>query len=278
MLSGLNARSVGALYACSLGISGLATSAAAESLWEHNGSVMRLRADGTSRSFEYVVPRAGLREVGVVAGAVLFEGSKTGDQYSGIAYLFSKSCGRIGYPVKGPASKDQRKIKLSGRAPKRNSKCKTAGHRDDVLVFNYHSTAVDQQVSSPLGSESQDDHSPDLQKLDTDDADGRSHSRWIAVANASWRDEKGTAHAAGAFSGLTSSREEAIEKALRGCQAQGAKGCTLSGPYDSGCIYITVGSNAAGSHGGIAETADEAMRICTEGGFSCRKPVGGCIE
>ena len=158
MLSGPNARSVKAL--CSLVFFGLVTSAAAESLWEHNGSVMQLRADGTRRSFEYVVPRAGLREVGVVAGAVLFEGSQTGDQYSGTAYLFSKACGRIGYPVKGPASKDQRKVKLSGRAPKRNSKCKTVGHRDDALVFNYQSTAVDQQVSSPAGSESQDDHSP----------------------------------------------------------------------------------------------------------------------
>jgi hypothetical protein len=239
---------------------------------------MRLRAEGTSRSFEYVVPRAGLREVGVLAGTVLFEGSQTADQYSGTAYLFSKNCGRIGYPVKGPASKNQGKVRLSGRAPKRNSKCKTVGHRDDVLLFNFQSTAVDQQTSSPSSSESQEDHSPDLEKSDTDDADGRSHSRWIAVAKASWLDEKGKQHAAGAFSGITSSREEAIEKALRRCQAQGAKGCTLSGPYDSGCIYITVGSNAAGSHGGIAETADEAMRICAEGGYKCRKPVGGCIE
>jgi hypothetical protein len=261
-----------------MAVAGLGTPGAAQSLFEHNGSLVRLRSDGASRSFEYVAPRAGLREVGVEAGTVLFEGSLTKDRYSGTAYLFSRGCGRIGYPVQGRASGDRKTIELAGRAPRRSSRCKTVGHREDRLVFHLQPDAASQPAGSPARGEPEEDRSPEPRKPDAGEAPGRPSSRWIAVARASWRDEKGVAHAAGAFSGIMSSREEAIEKAMSGCRAQGAEGCTLAGPYDTGCLYITVGSNAAGSHGGIAETAEEAMRICSEGGFTCRKPVGGCIE
>jgi hypothetical protein len=52
------------------------------SLWSHNGSTVDLYAEGDARSFRYHNARKGLRDEGVVAGTLLFEGSRSGDTYS----------------------------------------------------------------------------------------------------------------------------------------------------------------------------------------------------
>jgi hypothetical protein len=119
-------------------ISTLAVPAAADSLWNHNGSILRLRGEGTERSFEYWQPRAELREAGVTAGTVLFEGKVVGGSYSGTAFRFSQKCGAVGYAVKGSVSADSNSLTLVGRAPKRNRKCQIVGNRPDVLVFHSH--------------------------------------------------------------------------------------------------------------------------------------------
>jgi hypothetical protein len=55
---------------------------APRSLWNHNGSVVWLAADGVRRRFYYDKPRQGLRDEGVTPQTLLFEGIKSGTNYS----------------------------------------------------------------------------------------------------------------------------------------------------------------------------------------------------
>jgi hypothetical protein len=112
----------------------VAGQANAANVWRHNGSVLRLEADGPVRKFYYMTPSPGLP---ASAGALLFEGTKSGNTYSGTAYVFSTKCGSVGYPVTGTVSEDQRSIAMTGDAPQRDANCKTKGTRSDTLVFTF---------------------------------------------------------------------------------------------------------------------------------------------
>lgn len=109
-----------------------ATAAQADSLWDHNGSVVSLEASGANRKFVYSVPRTGLP---VKAGTVLFTGRRIGDEYEGTAFRFSSSCPARSYPVRGPVSSDQKKITVSGQAPRMDDSCRIVGSFQDTLVF-----------------------------------------------------------------------------------------------------------------------------------------------
>lgn len=131
------------LLLCSLA----AAPAVADSLWSHNGSLVRLRSVGSERHFEYVRPRSGLRSAGVQIGTVLFRGQVAGNHYSGTAYRFSGQCGPIGYAVEGAIS-ENKGLKLTGRVPIRNRKCSVTGHSEDVLVFSAHENATTRTAST----------------------------------------------------------------------------------------------------------------------------------
>src|SRR5262245_45534398 len=108
------------------------TTAQAASLWDHNGSVVVLEANGAARKFLYRSPRPGLP---VASGTLLFSGKKDGNSYSGTAYVFSRKCGPLGYAVSGPVSDDQRTVTMYGKAPRVDSSCNVVAYRDDTLVF-----------------------------------------------------------------------------------------------------------------------------------------------
>src|SRR6267142_7260902 len=110
------------------------TAAGAASLWDHNGSVVSLEANGAARKFYYSTPRPGLP---VTSGALLFDGKKDGNSYSGTAYTFNRACGTRGYAVSGPVSEDQRTVTMYGKVPRLDANCKLIGYRDDVLVFSF---------------------------------------------------------------------------------------------------------------------------------------------
>jgi hypothetical protein len=109
---------------------------AAEPLWNHNGSTVRLVASGAARKFFYDNPRQGLGSVGVAKGTLLFSGIKNGNSYSGTAYVFTH-CGAKPYQVSGPVSDDQRQVTLHGQAPVIDQDCRVASYRDDTLVFSF---------------------------------------------------------------------------------------------------------------------------------------------
>jgi hypothetical protein len=108
---------------------------ALEKHWNHNGSLLKMETDKATRRFVFTEPREGLREVGVAPGMVAFEGRQSDDVYEGTAYVFSRICGPIGYPVSGSVAQDERSITLRGYAPYVDVQCRRAGGRQGVLVL-----------------------------------------------------------------------------------------------------------------------------------------------
>jgi hypothetical protein len=124
------------LLACILAIS--ATAAQAQSLWDHNGSVMSLMASGAHRQFYYSQPRPGMVQSGVRPGTLYFDGVTDGRQYSGTAYVFSTKCGATGFPASGPVSPNGGQVVLYGQSPIINAwNCTIMGYHDspDKLEF-----------------------------------------------------------------------------------------------------------------------------------------------
>lgn len=107
------------------------------SIWNHNGSMVRLEASADVRRFVYLRVREGMRQAGVSPGTLLFEGRRTGNVYSGTAYVFNRNCGPAAYRVSGFVLNDTR-IVISGRAPRVSQKtCEVLSYKDDELVFEY---------------------------------------------------------------------------------------------------------------------------------------------
>jgi hypothetical protein len=107
------------------------------SLWNHNGSTMRLEAAGARRRFVYDQPRPGMRAVGATPGTLLFDGTRRGDSYAGVAYVFAGECGRFPYDVTGRLASET-EVVMSGMAPTvSRATCAIEGYRQDRLVFGY---------------------------------------------------------------------------------------------------------------------------------------------
>jgi Caspase domain len=108
------------------------------SLWTHNGSTMRLIAEGAQRRFVYERPRAGLVPHGVRRDTVLFEGRRDGDRYSGTAYRFSAECGLRSFAVEGQVENGDRRVRLTGRYPVFGPGCTMSGRTErETLIFTY---------------------------------------------------------------------------------------------------------------------------------------------
>lgn len=103
--------------------------------WMHNGSEMKLIANGNKRRFVYEIPRSGLSSVGIKRGETVFEGTRDGNSYSGTAYIFKSGCDPQGYPVSGSVASDERSITMTGQRPKVASGCRVDRYEDDTLVF-----------------------------------------------------------------------------------------------------------------------------------------------
>lgn len=112
-------------------------SGSSTALWSHNGSLMRLDANGKARTFSYENPRPGMRKAGAKPGDVVFEGERDGQRYYGTAYIYSKACGRQGYAVDGRVTNGDRGVILEGDAPVLDSGCNVKSTRRDVLRFDY---------------------------------------------------------------------------------------------------------------------------------------------
>ena len=113
--------------------------AAADSCWNHNGSIMRLQAQGNRRQFYYERPRGTLARAGVQPGTLLFNGTKRGNSYEGTSRVFSRFCPGAPqeYYVQGPVSNNQLKVTLYGTRD-RFQRCEPTGTTTtDTLVFTY---------------------------------------------------------------------------------------------------------------------------------------------
>jgi len=111
------------------------TASAEPTIWDHNGSVVYLVANGQSREFHYQKPRAGMLEVGARPGSLLFRGEIDNGQYSGTAYIFSPHCGQIPFQVKGPILANDERITLTGQAPRLGRNCRANESYTSNLEF-----------------------------------------------------------------------------------------------------------------------------------------------
>jgi len=126
----------------------------ADSLWEHNGSVMRLVTDGHERKFLFERPNPILKQTGVKQGMILFEGSQVGDKYIGKARSFSKDCPvPVAYDVSGNEFRET-KVVLQGRRVEYDETCRATGRFiHEHLSFTYLESV--QETQSELLSEEQ---------------------------------------------------------------------------------------------------------------------------
>jgi hypothetical protein len=140
-----SARILQILFWSIVSVASTMVSARADSLWNHNGSIMMLNANGNLVQFVYVQPKPLMAQQGVERGTVLFSGRRNGGgglsdaSYSGTASIFSAKCGRHDFPVKGTDLWDPfPKIRLEGRAPRINQQtCQQNGDREEILEFAY---------------------------------------------------------------------------------------------------------------------------------------------
>jgi len=124
------------------------TASAEPTIWDHNGSVMYLVANGQSREFHYQKPRAGMLDVGARPGSLLVRGEIDNGQYSGTAYIFSPHCGQIPFQVKGPIGDNDERIILTGQAPRLGRDCRANESHMSNLEFR--------RLKSNDGAQSQD--------------------------------------------------------------------------------------------------------------------------
>jgi hypothetical protein len=114
---------------------------AERSLWDHNGSMMYLVANDTSREFYYQKPRPGMLEAGAHPDDLLFKGQINDGQMSGIAYIFNAQCGQVSFHVKGPVLDNGGRIVLTGQAPRVGRNCQSYGEYTTTLEFRLLKTS-----------------------------------------------------------------------------------------------------------------------------------------
>jgi hypothetical protein len=116
----------------------LASTAIADSFWDHNGSIMRLEASDNKRTFTYEKPSEKMQNIGVIKGTVLFNGIRKGDKYYGAAHVFSKYCDySLPYDVSGTVYNGPQVV-LTGTRPNYSREClATEKTTTDTLTFIY---------------------------------------------------------------------------------------------------------------------------------------------
>jgi hypothetical protein len=124
-----------------------AATTAERTFWDHNGSVMYLVANGSSRELYYQKPRAGMLEVGVRSDSLLFRGEIKDEQFSGTAYIFNAQCGQVPFEVKGSILDNGARIVLTGQAPRVGRNCLASGHYISTLEFKLLRST---EVAQPL--------------------------------------------------------------------------------------------------------------------------------
>ncbi|MBZ9857073.1 hypothetical protein LB566_25095 [Mesorhizobium sp. CA13] len=111
--------------------------ARSDSIWDHNGSRVRLKDTAGKVEILYEDPKPLMEEAGVSPGTLLFNGDRFQDAYHGTARRFSKNCADpLEYTVSGHRINDQRII-LWGVLQSRDANCNLTGPlKTDQLVFD----------------------------------------------------------------------------------------------------------------------------------------------
>lgn len=110
------------------------------SLWDVDGSSVILKADPNlpGRKFYFCQPGGSARSEGARAGNLFFSGQRSGNRYSGTAYVNSGRCGSFSYSVSGSVTDGDRGVSLSGQRPIIDeSSCKVSSYRSTNFTLTY---------------------------------------------------------------------------------------------------------------------------------------------
>ena len=101
--------------------------------------------------------------------------------------------------------------------------------------------------------------------------------RWNSAAAAIWH-VRGQVKVAIGYSGTRSSSDDAKASAIEACKSAGGQGCKAIGAWNAGCLYITTGHTAKRAGWASGATSDAATKKCKGDGFTCKPPIGGCLD
>lgn len=118
----------------------VASATHADTLWNHNGSIMRFSENGSNLSIYYAEPREGMVKEGVRPGDLFFNGVVVGSDVQGTARVFSAKCFKpMTFSISGQLL-GQGSLILEGTRPKFKNCVATGEMKTDRLEFNYVST------------------------------------------------------------------------------------------------------------------------------------------
>jgi len=101
--------------------------------------------------------------------------------------------------------------------------------------------------------------------------------RWNSAAAAIWH-VRGQVKVAIGYSGTRSSADDAKASAIEACKSAGGQGCKAIGAWNAGCLYITTGHTAKRAGWASGASSDAATQKCKGDGFTCKPPIGGCLD
>lgn len=132
---------------------------------------------------------------------------------------------------------------------------------------------VNSPMNSPMNSPTNAPSPPAEQRATTPPPP----QQWNSAAAAIWR-VRGQVHVSIGYSGTRSSADDARESAIKACRDAGGSGCKAIGAWNSGCLYITTGHSQNRAGWGSGGDVATALKKCRAYGFTCKEPIGGCLN
>lgn len=133
----------------------IATASAADYLYDHNGSRMRVNVEGNKVKIYYQKPRQGLAGAGVRAGTLLFDGKVSNGYLEGMSRIFNPNCGEVDYFVYGDFTPG-RSFMLNGAAPVlSNMSCRIVDNVYEGDNANLRFSAIGKSSQTPLSKTNQ---------------------------------------------------------------------------------------------------------------------------
>jgi clan AA aspartic protease (TIGR02281 family) len=105
-----------------------------ESLRTYNDSEIYLVAKGQVSEFRYQKPRRALIPFGVTPGTLVFRGVFRNGEYVGTAFTFTRECGALSFPARGPILDNGKRVRLAGRLPQVDAWCQNTGSVEQKLL------------------------------------------------------------------------------------------------------------------------------------------------
>jgi tetratricopeptide (TPR) repeat protein len=100
---------------------------------------------------------------------------------------------------------------------------------------------------------------------------------WHAIAASIWK-VRGIVQVAYGYSGTRANQEAANDSAVSACRGAGGPSCKPIVALSFGCLYITSGRNSRGAGWASGPSTEAAVSKCRSNGYTCKQPIGGCLN